>query len=287
MFLDATKSYAQNILKLFLSYFIKFLVVASVIFFICSTIVSIGLLVISGDLDSDFIFWFYLYILGAGLFLAKNTDKIVNTLMSGSPSMGVGDLAAGIRNAAHTMHALGHTASRISHGAEKIAGRAVGGTMNGIATVQAMKGNIAEARQHAITEGLESGKFDRNEKGQFVTKEERNDAARRAGNKAALQTAGQLMSDNIRNSIHKKFTGQDKTFYNEDGTERSAFRGGNGGYGKKNNTRTMDDQKDSGQGYFSTGHNLADKTLESKKFEKVQNDNHLGNLGKGKTQRNA
>ncbi len=107
-FIDATKQYTMNILKSIFSYFVKILVTTMMIFFVVSMYIDLGSLIIARkDLDSIMSLLVYACISILGMVLVKNTGKIAGAVISGNPSMGLGEIAGQVRGMTHAAQAIG------------------------------------------------------------------------------------------------------------------------------------------------------------------------------------
>lgn len=120
-FIDATKSFAQNLIRLFLSYFMKILVTVLCCFFSLGLFMDISVFTYTDlDLSATFTLVIYLSTIVTGLMLALNASKIASTVMNGQPSMGVGDLARvghSMAHAAHSAQHMAHSAGQFGQGA--------------------------------------------------------------------------------------------------------------------------------------------------------------------------
>lgn len=118
-FIDATKQFATNILKMFLAYFAKILVTTMMCFFTVSMYIELGAeFCQKTDLSSISTVIVYVFTIALGIFLCKNSGRIASAVISGNPSLGMGDLAREIRGGLHSMH---HAGQMLDRGFDKAA----------------------------------------------------------------------------------------------------------------------------------------------------------------------
>lgn len=118
-FIDATKQFATNILKMFLAYFTKILVTTMMCFFTVSMYIELGAeFCKKTDLSSISTVIVYVFTIALGIFLCKNSGRIASAVISGNPSLGMGDLAREIRGGLHSMH---HAGQMLDRGFDKAA----------------------------------------------------------------------------------------------------------------------------------------------------------------------
>ena len=130
-FIDATKQFATNILKTVFSYFIKILVSAMMCFFVMSLFIKMGTEMCGmEDLASYTVFLYFLFNIIIGCTLAKQAPKIASAVISGNPSLGIGDFVNEVRGAMHAGRSgigviknfLGNT-QRVANAGGSIAGK--------------------------------------------------------------------------------------------------------------------------------------------------------------------
>jgi len=99
MFLDSTKSFAANIIKIFLSYFAKLMVVTMACFYSLSLFLDITSSTYQkGDFNAISTIVTYLLVLVLSVSLAAGSEKISSVLFTGSPRMSMGDIVQGARD---------------------------------------------------------------------------------------------------------------------------------------------------------------------------------------------
>lgn len=117
-FLDSTKQFAQNLIRLFLSFFMKILVTVICCFFAIGLFMdTINLTLNALDIESSITMVTYITSMMLGIILANKAPQIAGTVISGQASMGVGDIARIGHSLGHAMH----SASRMSHDVQNFA----------------------------------------------------------------------------------------------------------------------------------------------------------------------
>ena len=225
LFVDAVKSYAQNILKIFIQYFFKVMIIVMGCFFAMGLFLDVSVVIYQEfDLSSSVTLVLYISTLVTGLLFALNAAKITNTVLSGQPSLGVGEIAHGMRatlNGAHQVGVAAHnTKSALSSGAHALqggvrAGASAASTLNsafgaGKSAAQARAAEMRGQRSDSIMKGVEgdmSGKFD-------------NQVARSsafAGLKAFGASLASAGGQKLKQGAYKAATGMDYQGLNEKG----------------------------------------------------------------------
>ena len=208
-FIDATKQFATNILKIIFSYFIKILVTTMMCFFVLVLYIDLGAEFCSKtDLSSISTILVYVFSLALGIILVKNSGKIAGSVISGNPSMGLGDIANEFRSMTHAMHGAAHVAQAGQKMAQKATqegqktwnrGQSIGTSLN------AAHGQASQARGE-LKKDAASGKFNGG-----------NGVIARAGlsafNKSMMKQGMQSVGD----KLHKALTGFDRPHLDADG----------------------------------------------------------------------
>lgn len=210
-FIDATKQFAMNILKSIFSYFIKILVTTMMIFFVISMYIDLGSLILARkDLDSIMSLLLYACITMLGMVLVKNSGKIAGAVISGNPSMGLGDVVNQARGMSAAMH---HASMQMRQFGNEVKGAAMatqkfGGKM----------ADINEARAGARAAGNQTldSLHVAGRSGQ-VTMEEKD--MKREANSVKRQQAWQSGKQMAGDALHKAFTGRER-IHGEDGALR-------------------------------------------------------------------
>lgn len=212
IFLDVTKSYTANILKTFLMFWMKSIVIVTCCFLCFSLFIQYAMQQLEiGSIGTGSKFGQYLFILAVVLIICKKCGSIASTVMSGNPSMGVGDVI----QQASTAWRAGGTALNLAgkglkgvqmagKGAQAV-GKAGQAGMRGVQGVAAVHKGAQEARK-AMSEGLKSGGFS-------GTQKEANKLINSAGRdvwKQALKQKGSEMKT-------KMLTGQEKQYRDNKG----------------------------------------------------------------------
>ena len=198
-FIDATKQYAMNILKFIFSYFVKILVTTMMIFFVISMYIDLGTLIMARkDLDSIMSLLVYACITILGMVLVKNTGRIAGAVISGNPSMGLGDVVNQVRGMNHMAHHAAHTASNMSQQARK-AGQAAGQGL--AAAVPAFHSANAAKRStmDSLTQSRDKGKISMTDKD-----------IKRAGSKSAWGSLAGVAKQGMADAAFKQMTGIDR-----------------------------------------------------------------------------
>lgn len=201
-FIDATKQFAMNILKSIFSYFVKILVTTMMIFFVISMYIDLGSLILARkDLDSIMSLLVYACITILGMVLVKNSGKIAGAVISGNPSMGLGDIVNQARGMSAAMHHVSHEMRQF--------GNQVKGAAMAAQKFNGRMADINEARAAANAAGQQTfAGLDAANAANLVSmsqddmKHEAN-AAKRA---SAFQAGKQMFGD----AAYKAFTGRDR-----------------------------------------------------------------------------
>lgn len=239
LFLDATKSYASNLIRLMVTYFFKIMVTIFCCFFALSNTLNTLLVVYAGvDMMSNsttLIFYIFSLMLGASLVL--NSGKIASAVMSGNPVIGAGDIAATVRNGIQTAHAVQHLSQGASqamfgrmgadgkrHGGLLPTGfRAVQGTVNAGRNLSglnsAAKSHAAKAMADMDTK-RSSGEFRNMDNSSFSV------AKSAAGTGAYLGTFGQKIGQSVGDGLFKLATGQDRNHLDDQGRNTGFYKVG-------------------------------------------------------------
>ena len=201
-FIDATKQFAMNILKSVFSYFIKILVTTMMIFFVISMYIDLGSLILARkDLDSIMSLLVYACITMLGMVLVKNSGKIAGAVISGNPSMGLGDIvnqargmSAAMHHASQEMRQFGNQVKGAAMAAQKFNGR--------MADINEARAGAKAAGQQTFA-GLDAANAA--EKVSMTEKDMKHEAnaAKRA---YAFQAGKQMFGD----AAYKAFTGRDR-----------------------------------------------------------------------------
>lgn len=128
-FIDATKSFAANILKTIFSFFVKIMVTTMMVFFVIGLYINMGVRMPSLDLSSTVAILYYAFTCLLGVLLVKKSGSIAASVISGNPSLGIGDIANEMRGLSHMGHSLQHAASDLGRSVQNVgqAGKKAGG----------------------------------------------------------------------------------------------------------------------------------------------------------------
>lgn len=197
-FLDATKSYAENLIKIFFNYFFKILITIFVCFFSLGMFLEVSLIAFTTERESFFIVLF-LVTLAIGTMFCSKIPNILSTLVSGNPSMGFGNVMETARGAAHGMHMAQHAVQS----AGKIAGGLVKGVQGGgrfVANAGATLDGMANASNAAKSSAI-SWNNKQTSDGSKIS-------VGLAGVKGAMSYLGESTKQHAKDSAFSLFTGQ-------------------------------------------------------------------------------
>jgi len=234
LFLDATKSYATNLLKLFLTYFMKTVVVITCCFFTFGMYINLGMAMLTTtDLEATSSITLYLFTLILGVILCTNAGKIASTVMSGNPSLGAGDVTQQFRNGMHTMHDAQHMAHMgasavkgLAHGAQGV----VKGGMGAAATLDGMR-SAFNSTNEGLSDMQKSGEWSGGEGAKWD-----HSAA------AALGVGAAAIGQSFKDKAYKAFTGEDRLHIDEKNNEKDFIKlGQNVGHGELAHKATFGD----------------------------------------------
>ena len=154
-FIDATKQYATNILKVIFSYFIKIMVTTMMTFFVMAMFINMGSKMCSMDISSNIACFYFIFNCLIGLTLVKAGGKVASAVISGNPSMGLGDFMNEVRSMGHGIHTgynfgKGLAQDTVRAGSQAVsAGKKIGNTIatNKAANTATLEGQEAAAFQ--------------------------------------------------------------------------------------------------------------------------------------------
>ena len=229
LFVDSLKSYAQNILKIFIQYFFKVLVIVTGCFFALGLFLDVSMAIYqnfdTGDLQTLVL---YLSTLVTGLLFALNASKITNTLLSGQPSLGVGEIAHGMRAALNGAHQVGVAGHNFKKGAESAVNLGRGAAQNAgsfLSTAGSAARTGREAAQARAAELRGETKWGSMTPAQRATAEKMIDKeARSAGREAGWAAFGSAAGQKIKQGLYKAATGRDMQFFDKDGHKDDSQR---------------------------------------------------------------
>lgn len=264
-FIDATKSYAENIIKILLTYFFKILITVFICYFALGLFLDVVTqTVATADTNSSLTLITYLFTIFIGVMFCGKVPEILSVVMSGNPNMGFGTILQSARGAIHTASHLSGLSSKAIKGAKDAVGGMVrGGVGMGMGTVSAISG--ARRAFDTTKKGVEElNSVYRSSGGAGISESEANKKALGA----AFKTLGSAGLQSMGDSLYKAFTGQDK---NRDAMDGNTLKFGQtfteqGANAKKADFGDM--QKQAGQ----KGDSIASETVAKLK---EQYDKHL------------
>lgn len=222
LFVDSVKSYAQNILKIFIQYFFKVVIIVMGCFFALGLFIDVSVAIFQKfDVGNSQTLVLYISTLVTGLLFALNAAKITNTLLSGQPSLGVGEIAHGMRaalNGAHQVGVAGHNIKQAAGGVANL-GRGVAQNVGSAASTfgSALDSGqkAASARAAELRGETKWDKLDDREKG--IAEGMINSDARSAGRSAFFRSLASAAGQKAKQGLYKAATGRDMQFFDEKG----------------------------------------------------------------------
>ena len=213
-FIDATKQFAANLLRMILSYFVKILVTTMMCFFVLVLYIDLGAAFCSkSDLSSISTILLYVFTIVLGLILVKNSGKIAGSVISGNPSMGLGDIANQMHSMGHAMHSAAHVAQaakQMYSSAQQTGQGIVRGGMDAYGSYAAAN-NASSMTKNNLQKSRESGLYSGSDKD-----------ISRASRGAFWNTVGNAASQKIGDKFAKSFTGNERQHLDEKG-ENNGF----------------------------------------------------------------
>lgn len=220
LFLDCVKSYAQNIMKLFISYFAKMMVIMTICFFVFGMFMNLGFeMLVASDINSLMTLVLYIFTLIMGTLFAMNAEKIANTITSGQPSMGMGELSQLAHGAMHAAHVAGGAAKAGMGAAGAMVKAGQGAVRGGMGAASLGRGMGAAFRQGKEGMQDEMGRHP----GDYGGAKERESLANKAGGKAAAGLLGAAAKQKFGDAATKALTGKDAVHRSADGSNTTGF----------------------------------------------------------------
>lgn len=281
-FIDSTKQYVTNFIRMILSYFIKLMVNIMMIFFVLGMYLRMAETMYTRVLSDTGSVVYYVFILVLGLVLAKVSGKIASAVINGSPSMGIGDVANQMRSFGHMAHTAGHAAQGMKHDLQNAAQKVpkAGGQVASFHANKRAAASAAEdarsAAKHSIAQKAASGEFASNmhSSDPAVRAQARKEVAnqmREAGDMAYKNTMKSSMSEYNKEAMFRALTGMDRSMFGHKGNGRLQI-GQEFWDGKKFTKATYDDcQKRNKQLAEIAGDQTVDEFLKSMKPEGESN----------------
>mgnify|MGYP002520771929 CR=1 FL=1 len=218
-FIDATKSFAANILKTIFSFFVKIMVTTMMVFFVIGLYINMGTRMPSLDLSSTVAILYYAFTCLLGVLLVKKSGSIAASVISGNPSLGIGDIANEMRGLSHMGHSLQHAASDLGRSVQNV-GQAGKKTMGANLDRQDYKRTLdmnsapafesSQKMMDRLRSGQKSGELNISDK-----------EIKRAGKEAYNSAMRDARKNTMDDFLYKKFTGKD--FENSSKANNTAF----------------------------------------------------------------
>ena len=215
-FIDATKQYATNILRIIFSYFVKIMVVTMMAFFVMGMFINMGSKMCSMDIGSNLACFYFIFNALIGMALVKAGGKVASAVISGNPSMGLGDFMNEVRSMGHSIHSGYNFGKGIAQDTVKAGAQTASAAKNignAVATNNAAKVSVLEGQRAAafqsksalqnmkdIGGGINSQRYQdlnaRQMRGENLSEADRNfmTHAERYSNLEARQNAGEILS---------------------------------------------------------------------------------------------
>lgn len=197
-FLDATKSYAENLIRIFFNYFFKILITVFICYFSMGLFLDTALLTFNSE-QTSFNLVLYLSTLSIATMFCTKIPQILSTLTSGNPAMGWGTIAETARGAAHGLHMAQHAV----HSAKQVGSglaHAVQKSGTAIADTKMTLDGARNARMAAM-EGAKSWNAKQTSEGSMISE-------KAAGRQAAFSYLGQSLAQRAKDTAYTAFTGQ-------------------------------------------------------------------------------
>lgn len=282
LFLDATKSFATNIIKIFLQYFAKIMVVTIATFYTLNMFISTALYCYATSANTSALtcIGVYVFAMILGVVFIAGSEKIANILFTGTPQLSMGDIVQGARDVGMAAHAVGGAAK---FGANAIGGAAktAQGTVRGVQSAAAFGSGLRQAGQSARDAVTSSVGFTNDAQGQKM--------ASQAAGSAKRAYVGAALGQGLKDAATKLFTGRDAQHFDEKGKTPSSihsFQGVGGKYldeqGVERGTTTYKRAKDAAHSVASEiGKNAAEKLINpsQKADQSMQKDSEKPDSG--------
>jgi len=199
----------MNLLKLALSYFFKIMVIIMLCFWSLTFFLQ-TLQIVFLDYDANSIMTLvYLFLTGIlGLFISLSGPKIASTVLSGSPSMGAGDLARGISNSIRTANHARQLGGAVAKGAAGFAQKGVKQGMGAVARFQGAK-DKSQNVQAGLREARDRGEYTGSDK----------DIAS-AGRQAMVSSLMGGIKQDMGDKAYKALTGNERPHLDDSGKHK-------------------------------------------------------------------
>ena len=258
LFIDATKAYAINLLNLALAYFFKIMIIIMLCFWSLGFYLeTLQIIFIDHDASNIMTLVFLLSTLILGLFFTLNGPKIASTVISGSPSMGAGDIARGISNTIRTANHARQLGGAVAKGVAGFAQKSVRQGMGTVARFQGAK-DKSQNVQAGLREARDKGKYTGSDK----------DIAS-AGRQAMVSSLMGGMIQDMGDKAYKALTGNERPHLDDEGyKEDSHLKVGQKFYDPKlkmEKIATMEDVKKHAKGGKESIQKMTQKAMNKHK----------------------
>lgn len=206
-FLDVTKPFAQNLMRILISYFFKILTVILTCFFALGMFLDTQLFVMqyANDLSSTLTLIMYVSTIMMGVVFVMSSGKIAGVVLSGNPSMGMGDVAHAVRSGMQAAHTAGHVARSAVAGGKAAVSMGQAG-VRGMMSAGAVMGAGLDAASDTVA-SLNGDKSYAGGSGRTIA----------AGAGAFMSTVGAAMKQGAADKGYKFLTGKERQHLDADG----------------------------------------------------------------------
>lgn len=266
-FIDSTKQFVSNLIKMILTYFVKLVVTIMMCFFVMGMYLRMADSMWTRLFADANTLIYYAFVLVLGLILSKNSGKVASAVVSGNPSLGMGDLVNEFRGMSHLMHRAGRTLENGAKDLQKVSDKGKDAA-KATAEYKGMERGIAngmEATRRNTTDRLNNLQKTAAAKQANGETLDKNEEAALAMSQAEINAAGDAAAENYdktigknarkdfnKNQIFKALTGIDRR-----ADSSSPLRLGQEFFdGETWRAATWDDVEKTGQKYESLGSNV-------------------------------
>ncbi len=271
-FIDATKNFASNILKMIFTFFVKIIVSTMMTFFVMGLYIRMGTRMPSLDLNSTTAILYYVFNCMIGVILAKSSGKLASAVISGNPSLGIGDVANEMRGMSHMAHSAAHAVGGMARDVGQAAHQAqdAGHAWGDKKASDVAKGNVKAAA------GQKAGAFASH------LEQANRDLGMGMSAKDIKKEAGKVYKDAVKagnkeidkDFMFKKFTGQDRGMFTGKGNIIGQSYFDEQGQIKTVSGKTLDENKAA----IASSDNVNESMVDAKGNLKTENNGYLKSI---------
>ncbi len=271
-FIDATKNFASNILKMLFTFFVKIIVSTMMTFFVMGLYIRMGTRMPSLDLNSTTAILYYVFNCMIGVILAKSSGKLASAVISGNPSLGIGDVANEMRGMSHMAHSAAHAIGGMARDVGQAAHQAqdAGHAWGDKKASDVAKGNVKAAA------GQKAGAFASH------LEQANRDLGMGMSAKDIKKEAGKVYKDAVKagnkeidkDFMFKKFTGQDRGMFTGKGNIIGQSYFDEQGQIKTVSGKTLDENKAA----IASSDNVNESMVDAKGNLKTENNGYLKSI---------